>query len=204
MPAPASTSRSPADYDGDGITDIATFRADSDVTPGAADWFVLPSSGGSAYRVSFGAGSGVDQPVPADYDGDGMADIATFRADSDLEAGRSAWFLKLSGGPSRALTLGDAGSLAAPADYDGDGRIDLATFDLALATWRIQSLDATSEEEIVLGRDTSDEVPVAAPLADRLLAAGPRQQSREMTSIVAEAGGSDHKDGRSDGHADEV
>jgi hypothetical protein len=41
---------SPADFDGDGRTYIAMFRASSDITPGAAQWFILPS--GSRYLQS--------------------------------------------------------------------------------------------------------------------------------------------------------
>ena len=153
--------------------------------------------------MTFGAAN-IDQPVPADYDGDGITDIATFRSDSDLTPGMTEWFLLPSDGPAQAVPLGVDGDLAAPGDYFGDGRIDLATFDLALNTWRIRSLDGTQEEEIEFGRATPDEVPITSPLADRLLAAGLGQQSRRMTSIVAEAAGSEYRGGRSDERSDEV
>ncbi len=87
----------PADYDGDGRADIATFRPSSDLTPGAAEWFIQLSTGG-AYRVAFGA-AGTDQPVPADYDGDGRADIATFRPSEGL------WALRTSGGGDQTIRL---------------------------------------------------------------------------------------------------
>ena len=129
----------PADYDGDGRDDIATFRPDSDLTPGAADWFILPSSTDRAFRVSFGAAGGTDLPAPADYDGDGRDDIATFRPDSDLVPGAAQWFI-LPSGPNDAtysrslgafpVTFGAAGNAdqPAPADYNGDGRDDIAAF----------------------------------------------------------------------------
>ncbi|MEW4456436.1 VCBS repeat-containing protein, partial [Bremerella sp. JC817] len=88
----------PADYTGDGIADIATFRSDSDLVAGAAQWFILPSDGSPAYSVLFGGGGGMDAPVPADYTGDGIADIATFRSDSDLVAGAAQWFILPSDG----------------------------------------------------------------------------------------------------------
>ncbi|WP_145266393.1 FG-GAP-like repeat-containing protein [Tautonia plasticadhaerens] len=129
----------PADYDGDGATDIATFRADSDLVPGAAQWFILPSASGSAFSVVFGAAGGTDLPAPFDFDGDGRADIATFRPISDLVPGAAQWFILPSARNdatfSRALgafpiTFGAAGNADQPAvaDFDGDGRAEIVAF----------------------------------------------------------------------------
>ncbi len=57
------------DYDGDGKTDIAVYRAST----GA--WYVKPSSDASPYGVGWG-GNPSDKPVPGDYDGDLRTDIA--------------------------------------------------------------------------------------------------------------------------------
>ena len=137
----------PADYDGDGTTDIATFRANSDLVPGAAQWFILPSGpnpGGfptrdGAFAVVFGAAGGTDLPAPADYDGDGRADIATFRPVSDVHPGAADWFILPSAPnvPNYAtttggmnVTFGAAGNADQPAvaDYNGDGRDDITAF----------------------------------------------------------------------------
>ncbi len=134
-----------ADFDGDGLTDIATFRADSDQTPGAAEWFILPSSTGEAFSVPFGAAGGTDLPAVADYDGDGRADIATFRpipTDEDVANGVppvAQTFILPSGPnqPNYATTNGAASvqfgatgnaDQPVPADYNGDGRDDIALF----------------------------------------------------------------------------
>lgn len=70
----------PADYDGDGTTDVAMWR------PTTGKWYVYYSSGqypegGYRYERVFGKQS-TDIPVPADYDGDGKADLAIRRADN--------------------------------------------------------------------------------------------------------------------------
>lgn len=135
------------DFDGDGITDVAVFRPVSDLLPGAAEWFILPSSTGQAYRVSFGAAGGLDLPAVADFDGDGRAEIAVFRPSSDLFPGEAQWFILPSSSNDLSFSemrdgysvrFGQAGvDQPIPLDYDGDGRADIATYRPTTSEWFI-------------------------------------------------------------------
>ncbi len=109
----------PADFDGDGRSDISVFR------PSANNWYV---TNGAGYSVrNFGAAG--DVAVPADYDGDGKTDIAVWRPSN------GQWHLLTSGGQFQVFEWGEIGDLPAPADHDGDGRADLVLFRPSNSTW---------------------------------------------------------------------
>ncbi|MBU0714920.1 MAG: hypothetical protein KJ964_06150, partial [Verrucomicrobia bacterium] len=85
-----------ADYDGDGLADPAIYA------PGTAHWQVLMSAslatqGGYTWCDGF-LGTIAGGPVPADYDGDGLADPAVYHQDTPSTGSGQAglWELFLS------------------------------------------------------------------------------------------------------------
>ena len=71
-------------------------------------------------------------PVPADYDGDGLADIAVFHRPS------ATWYVRYSGGGCLVLAFGWSAVVPVPADYDGDGLADLAVYHAASGNWYVR------------------------------------------------------------------
>lgn len=140
-----------ADFDGDGITDIAVYRYSTQV------WWINRSTDGViAYQF------GIDQTdlhslVPADYTGDGKADIAFIKAvgqPANLE-----WFILRSEDASfYSYPFGLGGDFPAVGDYDGDGTADSAVFRQNNSTWYIQQ--STSGINI-LSFGSSGDRPVA-------------------------------------------
>jgi hypothetical protein len=119
----------PADYDGDRIVDMATWN------PISGLWTIRHSSSGKIETHYINATGSKQQmsntPVPADYDGDGRADIAVWHA------GSGEWTVAASTGGRRTVQLGGMGDVPVPADYDGDGRADLSVFRAVNNTWSI-------------------------------------------------------------------
>ena len=147
----------PADYDGDGRTDIAVFDPDS------ASWSILYSGGdfnvakGNLAVAGYGAvvqwGLPGDMPVPGDYDGDGKAELAVVRM---TDGGKSIrWLIRSNAAGSNAALydfyFGAAGDIAIPADYDGNGRMQAAIFKPSAGAasqgeWTIREADGSEKK----------------------------------------------------------
>ena len=102
------------DFDGDGKSDFSTARYNSQVL-----WRIFNSASGTLQETQWGNSTLGDFFAAGDYDGDGRADIAVFRA--------GVWYIiESSTGNIRYDYFGQAGDVPAPNDFDRDGRADLA------------------------------------------------------------------------------
>jgi hypothetical protein len=139
------------DFNADGRADLGLFR------PGAsAHWYVklsvpsVASPPGPAYRTWFthelgdppaatgyydySFGTAGDIPVPGDYDGDGVTDLAVFRPSTGV------WHVSKSSSKFTAnLTAqwGTSTDVPVSGDFDGDAKTDFAIFRPGDGTWWI-------------------------------------------------------------------
>jgi hypothetical protein len=149
----------PADYDGDGKTDVAVFR---DIVAGAGNFayfYILNSSDGSFRPVQFGATG--DVQMAGDWDGDGKADLAVYRAAS-AAGGQSFFYYRPSAQPTVdyvTIPLGTAGDKPLLGDFDGDGRLDPAIFRPSNAVWLILRSSVNQLTQTTFGLSTDIPVP---------------------------------------------
>ncbi len=143
-----------ADYDGDGLLDLAVWR------PNEGNWYILPTTGHLPLRASkryltndglvyyaIQLGLPGDIPVPGYYDGDGAVDLSIWRpANGRWEVmpttGRiplkfETQFTSPDGHPCFVRFFGKRGDAPMPADYDGDKLADFALWRPGEGRWYV-------------------------------------------------------------------
>lgn len=142
---PPSTPATVIHYDTAPAANFAIFR------PGSGQWWIL----GSTQPVTV-LGAAGDQPLPADYDGDGLTDLAVWRSST------AQWLVKKSTGGAVVTTAqGQPGDLAVPADYDGDGEVDFALYRPTTGQLLVHG-DTAAERRTMSTFWVADARPVAA------------------------------------------
>jgi hypothetical protein len=111
--------------------DVVVYR------PSDGTWNALTGASGWVGNVSYQWGVPGDQPLRADFDGDGKPDLAVYRP-SD-----GTWYIRFSSSNFSyanwvSYQWGVPGDIPVPADFDGDGKADLVVFRPSNGTWYVR------------------------------------------------------------------
>lgn len=135
----------PADYDGDGRTDIVVFRD--------GNWYMIQSRNFNFRAVQFGQAN--DKPIPGDFDGDGKADISVYRPSA------GSWFrLNSTNNQFVAVQFGIEEDVPLMADFNADGRNEIAVYRPSAGAW--YWLDSATNAFNAVGFGLATDIPVPA------------------------------------------
>ena len=112
----------PADFDGDGVTDLAVFH------PATGVWTIRKSMGGFVETIQWGTAG--DVPLAGDRDGDGEAELIVYRPSSNT------FFVHGDTCFDGAIVSSIRGQPAV-GQFDSDGRADLAVYEPATGAYRV-------------------------------------------------------------------
>jgi subtilisin-like proprotein convertase family protein len=157
-----------------------------------AQWFAKQAAFGyqpnpnsaTPYRLATWGWAGVDIPVPADFNGDGMTDFATYRPVGFNTGSDGLWSIAYNYvGGTRFVTITGAGykpaagDVPVPGNYDNVGHAELAIYRPSTGQWFISSTttgsSATVTRLVTFGANTASTSYVPVPGAYDATAGNP-------------------------------
>lgn len=123
----------PEDYDGDGKTDIAVFRAGTSNAEPQSTYYIINSSDNTIRIEEFGLRND-NASIMGDYDGDDIADLAIYRNGAGTGEQSTFWIKKSTTDEVISVPFGIRSDRPVVGDFDGDGKMDFSVARVSQAT----------------------------------------------------------------------